>query len=376
MQLQTSEKIAMYTSSSLRGAKETGGVKRFKELVCFLPTLCDLTLISDDEDSLFGESIKHIRTDVQGADSSEISLWLRNRKVLREIKKQNFDHIIVFDVPPMMGLVLSRVPHLTLMVRKDLIGYNKILFQDFNTPMLVRKIKTAFLQYCEAVCLKQAEKIIVQCMYDKEQLILRHPHLARELERKTVVQINNVNPSWMKTIPVDKKKQNPFFTVGCVSDFSSTRKGCRLFLESVAKLMDCGHEFKAVIAGNGNLLEECQIKYSKYRNIEFAGRIPDPVSFIRKCDLAVVPSYADSCPNTVMEALYAGTPVIGSIAGGIPEILDNQEALFELDAEHLCDRIQMYMNPSNRENLQQQQKQRTQELTFDWVQKILSIVVR
>jgi glycosyltransferase involved in cell wall biosynthesis len=40
-------------------------------------------------------------------------------------------------------------------------------------------------------------------------------------------------------------------------------------------------------------------------------------------DLLVIPSYADNYPNTVIEAMASGTPVVGYATGGIPSQLDN-----------------------------------------------------
>lgn len=62
--------------------------------------------------------------------------------------------------------------------------------------------------------------------------------------------------------------------------------------------------------------------------IRLHGRVSDPFSFIAASDLMVVPSDFDSYPDTVLEALHAGTPVIGSRAGGIPDMLADDELLF------------------------------------------------
>ena len=90
--------------------------------------------------------------------------------------------------------------------------------------------------------------------------------------------------------------------------------------------------------------------------------------------LLVVPSYADSCPNTVMEGLFYNVPVIGSNRGGIPEILMNREWLFEPNAESLKLKIEDVINNDNLKILKEKQLIRSKELTCDWGYRMRLIV--
>lgn len=57
----------------------------------------------------------------------------------------------------------------------------------------------------------------------------------------------------------------------------------------------------------------------------FAGFQPNPSPFLCTFDTLVVPSIsADPCPRVVVEAMALGTPVIGSDAGGIPEVIEHE----------------------------------------------------
>ena len=109
--------------------------------------------------------------------------------------------------------------------------------------------------------------------------------------------------------------------------------------------------------------------------IKFLGRMDNPLSVLKECDLLIVPSLADSCPNTVMEALYNDILVLGSKRGGIPEILVDEESLFDFDVNKVAQRvIDLKNNSKSRAVLSKLQRQRKEELTFDWAERIVSLI--
>ena len=56
-----------------------------------------------------------------------------------------------------------------------------------------------------------------------------------------------------------------------------------------------------------------------------AGTRDDVISLFRAVDVALVTSSWENLPHTLMEALAAGTPVIATHVGGIPEVLRDGE---------------------------------------------------
>jgi len=87
--------------------------------------------------------------------------------------------------------------------------------------------------------------------------------------------------------------------------------------------------------------------------IEFLGWA-EPKTFFEQIDILICPSYwAEPSPRTIYEAYSMGVPVIGSRAGGIPELIgeDNANWLFDAgDAHGLADRIRWALTQS-RESL-------------------------
>lgn len=58
----------------------------------------------------------------------------------------------------------------------------------------------------------------------------------------------------------------------------------------------------------------------------FLGKISDTSQMVQAynaADMLIVPSLEDNLPNTIMEAMACGTPVVGFDTGGIPEMIDH-----------------------------------------------------
>lgn len=369
------KKVILYTSGQITHTRQTGGVRRFLELLNQLPKYVELTFMSGDTSCLSPEGVRHISMNQKRIYDKEWKCAIHNFRYLKKIKKEHYDTLIVFDIPPAIWLALFRIPRITLMIRKDLIGYEKIRFSEIDKSRLKKAIALKMFSLAEIITILHAQKIVVQCKYDKEELKRRHKFFANLIDKKTKIQINNVNPSWAVSFENEgKNKSEESFLVGSVNDFTSKRKGCDIFLEAIAELIDEGIPLKGYIAGDGKLFNDYKEKYRKYTQIYFLGRIKNPSEFVKQMDLTVVPSRADSCPNTVMEALYNDVPVIGTRCGGIPEILKDDKALFAPDIQELKNRILFFMEEKNRNDLINRQKNRKEELCFDWVKKIADLL--
>lgn len=374
-------KLAIYTSSKIYGPIQTGGVKRFAELTEYVnKEIKDAVLFTNDcEDVLKEHGIKNYIILREGRKigvlTPEVQRILSNKAIVKQIKKVNFDNIVVFDVPPAVGLISLGIRNVVLMIRKDMIGYEMV-----NNRSVTKWMKICFQWICESICMLKSKKIITQCDYDKNVLKKRHPLLAKMIDEKTAVQINNVNPSWIvkksekaaveSNVLWNKQK----FTVCFIGGFGNPRKGQDLFLAAATEILKNGSDVQFVLIGGGSKIEEYKKKYES-EGIIFLGRQENPLGILKKCDLLVVPSYADSCPNTVMEALYNSVPVVGSRAGGIPEILVDDNALFDLNADDLLKLIiKLKNNNEAMMELKERQKLRKEELTFDWAAKILEVI--
>jgi glycosyltransferase involved in cell wall biosynthesis len=78
------------------------------------------------------------------------------------------------------------------------------------------------------------------------------------------------------------------------------------------------------LAGDSDFLKDLQKKYSD-PDIIFHGRVADPLLLMQHWDVGVLPTYfdAESLPNSVIEYLYAGLPVIATEIAEIPNMIDS-----------------------------------------------------
>jgi glycosyltransferase involved in cell wall biosynthesis len=91
-------------------------------------------------------------------------------------------------------------------------------------------------------------------------------------------------------------------------------------------------------------------------NIKELGSISDErlMSIIYSAaDVFVIPSLMDNLPNTVLEALMCGTPVIGFPVGGIPDMVQNGfNGLIshEVNSHSLFETIEIFLNTKDSYN--------------------------
>jgi glycosyltransferase involved in cell wall biosynthesis len=80
-----------------------------------------------------------------------------------------------------------------------------------------------------------------------------------------------------------------------------------------------------VIPDEQNSFEALVTKYTLNDKITVTGRIPrhDALRYIRTMDIFAFTSLHDGCPNTVLEAMLAGVPIVATRAGAVPELIEN-----------------------------------------------------
>ena len=374
-------RILLYSSGIITEKKPTGGELRFLELARSLTGKEGAELCCADEETALQPYGLHADLHMEKPERAprflpeEARILLDNRPVLKRIAKSDYDAVIAFDVPPAIGLSLYGVRNLVLMIRKDMIGYERVKSSGKGWK---KQLRIVYQWACEGICIRKAKQVICQCAYDRDVILNRHPLVKAQMQPKFRIQINNCNPSWIvrradETTGISSK-ENDRFRVCFVGGFDDLRKGQELFLKAAEQLTPKYPDMEFLLVGGGKSLKNWQERF-RSEQIRFLGRMNNPLPVMRSSDLLAVPSLADSCPNTVMEALYLGVPVIGSRAGGIPEILLDEQALFPPDWEQLAKKIEdCYRDREFLRRLSEKQAKRKEELSFDWAERIIELI--
>jgi len=104
----------------------------------------------------------------------------------------------------------------------------------------------------------------------------------------------------------------------------SPEKGFPYLIEALSVVRKAGLDARLIVAGEGRerrRLEELIEKLGLSTFVQLPGYCADMTGFLRKIDTFVVSSLTEGTPMCVLEAIRAGTPIIGTNVGGIPEML-------------------------------------------------------
>ncbi len=120
-------------------------------------------------------------------------------------------------------------------------------------------------------------------------------------------------------LPLDKK----LLLFGAANPLSNERKGYKLLISVIQKLLESkiNKNLALVIFGSAN--KKMGFGLPTY----FIGEVSsekDLAEIYSAADIFITPSREDNLPNTVIESMSCGTPVVAFNIGGMPDMIDNK----------------------------------------------------
>lgn len=101
------------------------------------------------------------------------------------------------------------------------------------------------------------------------------------------------------------------------------QKGHRFLLEAIASLRD-RHPIRGVLIGDGPLKPKLEALAKKLRvqdHVHLAGEQDDIPAWLSAMDVFALPSLWEGLPNSLLEAMGMGLPVVATRVDGVPEVV-------------------------------------------------------
>ena len=317
------------------------GIIKYLDRDKFVPTI--LTISPEDKDNSMINKFEKLDVEISSLNLSRIEYMIKSKNKFREylLKHDDYDIIHTTGVrPDKLVNSLKNKNHLTTI--------RNYAYDDY--PVKFGKIIGYILAYRHINILKNINYKI-SCS-ETIKNILRNNHSIT-----SDVIYNGIDPDNFDTIkeenitalrkelnlPIDKKI---FIAVGSLIE----RKDPKTIIKAFKKA-NTGNKAHLIILGQGSLYDEC-VKL-KDENISLLGFVNNVSQYYKASDVYISASHSEGLPNTVLEAIGSGLPLILSDIGPHKEIVakDNKiGSLFELkNIDDLKNIILKYMN-SNQNN--------------------------
>jgi L-malate glycosyltransferase len=142
---------------------------------------------------------------------------------------------------------------------------------------------------------------------------------------------NGVDLERFVTVRADRQKLFPDLPpqsrlIAVVANMNIETKGHADLIRATAEIFREFPDAKFLLIGDGaerSRLEALTQELSLSNTVLFLGRRKDVPDILACCELFVLPSWAEGLPNSVLEAMAAGLPVVATRVGGTAEIVED-----------------------------------------------------
>jgi len=360
----------------LNEAVETGGHRRYIELLDGLAIKGNQVVVLCSEE--VAQFIHAATATVQPAIIKPRSKARRFLQQARTWVKQSqdlnvFDWVIIFgETNALAGIFMARHfrARLLFAYRSNTVESMRIQRRhcDLTLKEYMRSWTWQFKIHAYEQLIARKSKIIVfQSSTDRDEIAHRIPWAKSKM---TIIPGNIGEPRFSERYR--NTNTSTHLSRLLVIGVLTWRKGVDVLLNVMALVVTNIPDLHLDIIGFGEeeanlhrLVDELGLAH----HVTFHGRINEPLAMMAAADLIVVPSLFDSFPNTVLEALHVGTPIVGSRVGGIPHQIGSDEYLFPPgDVQALAQIITDLATDSARyERAREFARERAEIFRFDWI---------
>jgi L-malate glycosyltransferase len=230
------------------------------------------------------------------------------------------------------------------------VGWRKIIYRLFCTPL-------------EKVALSKIPHIIV--------LTPQMKNIINTITKSKIYTISNgIDLDYIQTITPHEKKEYPtIFFLG----YLTKGKGVVDLIKAIQSVKKKFNDVQLFIGGIGpqmSTLKDLVQNLNLKKNVTFLGLLDEKEKFayMKSIDIFVLPSYWDSFPVALLEAMACGKPIITTDVGGNPFAVSDKINGFLVkpgDWQQIADRIIFLINNKDIYNtMGQESKKRSND--FKW----------
>lgn len=253
-----------------------------------------------------------------------------------------------------------------------------IKIENQNKPRFLLSLLVKLLEKLENFSYKNANLVIFNSEARRREFTNRVPLDTQEVK----VVYNNANPSWV-TERLEHEDINLDFqnskVIGFVGNLFTDGRDLKTLIRAFKKVKAELGNIVLLLVGEGPTKEEL-VSFTQSLGLEndviFTGWKDNPLPYIRSMNLLIATALHEGFSNTILEALYCGTVVIGSRVGGIPEALKYDELLFSpKDDEGLAAKIiELLTNEEKYRRAVELTKERRESFIFDWGDEMIKAI--
>jgi glycosyltransferase involved in cell wall biosynthesis len=278
-----------YITSTLRRAGPTNQIHnliKYLDKEIFEPHL--ITLSPEPQDTLFDEFLK-LDLQIQSLNLSRFDgLFKAKQKLEQTIKIINPDLIHSQGIRP--DHYMSKInPHIPW-----LLTARNYPFVDY--PMKFGKLRGIAMAFQHIKSMRKCKNVIT-CSYSISQLLSKHKIVSTSIQ-------NGVDfKSTQKSGLLSALQKPIFITVGSLI----SRKNVRFIIDAFNIYLKV-NKGSLVVLGDGPQLQELKNAATKYTY--FYGNVHNVADYLIEADYFISASLSEGLPNTVLEALTSGLPVL------------------------------------------------------------------
>jgi len=262
---------------------------------------------------------------------------------LKILKKNDVNVFLCYREEDMMlGWLLKRIKK-----NISLVYYahgDGITVQGLNLRSFLDKIKYSLSVILEKIFLTRADLIITVSLDTKSRILNR---INVNPDKFSVIYNNVLTSNPQPVSLMERLKRENRFIIGFVG-YIDALKGVKTLLYAFSLLSKERNNIIIVFVGDGPMKKNLE-DFVKSKNLDakvvFTGWVRNPLDYMQYFDVLVLPSLYEGCPSVILEAFSLGIPVLGSKAGGIPELLNYEELLFQpLNYCELANKLKVLFN--------------------------------